>query len=369
MMAVASPWSRVVVRFLTEQGVPVHIVDVNNSIEDRFHRPQTDRMLGELREWTAGVHLVELPTSLAPRLLLGALAVRRIAKRTNAQMILSLYGGMQSATAWLSGARPYAVYVVGSDVLLADAIRNFITRRSLQRASRVIANGAHLRDRTTTLVPGVPVELLYLGIDLTRFRPPAIPRATPAPLRFVCSRAFNPVYDNATIVRAVAALDSPPELMVEFLSTGPLLAETEALAASLMPVAGSARIDFAKGVSDDALLAALQGASYYISASLSDGASASLMEAMACGLFPIVSDIPANREWITHGRNGLLFTPGRPDALRECLESVISGIPWMAAAIAENASRVAQLADVDRNLQHLLALLDLERAPGAALEK
>ena len=41
----------------------------------------------------------------------------------------------------------------------------------------------------------------------------------------------------------------------------------------------------------------------------------------------------------------------------------------MAAAIAENASRVAQLADVDRNLQHLLALLDLERAPGAALEK
>ena len=44
----------------------------------------------------------------------------------------------------------------------------------------------------------------------------------------------------------------------------------------------------------------------YISVTSSDGASVALLEAMACGAFPIVSDIPANREWIKNGENGFL---------------------------------------------------------------
>lgn len=36
----------------------------------------------------------------------------------------------------------------------------------------------------------------------------------------------------------------------------------------------------------------------FISIPSSDSTSVSLLEAMCCGLFPIVSDLPANREWI-----------------------------------------------------------------------
>ena len=43
-----------------------------------------------------------------------------------------------------------------------------------------------------------------------------------------------------------------------------------------------------------------------MSASLSDGSSVSLMEAMASGLPVLVSDIPGNREWVTE-ENGWLF--------------------------------------------------------------
>ncbi|MDD1777246.1 MAG: glycosyltransferase family 4 protein [Candidatus Helarchaeota archaeon] len=44
----------------------------------------------------------------------------------------------------------------------------------------------------------------------------------------------------------------------------------------------------------------------YISTSLYDGTSVSLLEAMGSGAFPIVTDIPANREWIINGQNGFL---------------------------------------------------------------
>jgi len=48
----------------------------------------------------------------------------------------------------------------------------------------------------------------------------------------------------------------------------------------------------------------------YVSTSLSDGTSASLLEAMTCALPPVVTSIPANKEWIQDGWNGF-FIPTR----------------------------------------------------------
>lgn len=48
-------------------------------------------------------------------------------------------------------------------------------------------------------------------------------------------------------------------------------------------------------------------ASYYLSLPSSDSTSVSLLEALAYGCIPILSDIPANREWVHHMDNGLLI--------------------------------------------------------------
>ena len=60
-------------------------------------------------------------------------------------------------------------------------------------------------------------------------------------------------------------------------------------------------------------------ADLYISASHVDGSSVSLMEALACGLPCVVSDIPANKEWVTDGVNGWIFPDGDVDALAEII--------------------------------------------------
>ena len=57
-----------------------------------------------------------------------------------------------------------------------------------------------------------------------------------------------------------------------------------------------------------------RGGDVYVSLSRSDSTSQSLLEAMAVGLFPIVSDIEGNREWVTHRRQGYLVPAGDADA-------------------------------------------------------
>lgn len=46
----------------------------------------------------------------------------------------------------------------------------------------------------------------------------------------------------------------------------------------------------------------------YVSTSRYDGTSVSLLEALASGAFPVVTDIPSNREWIVDGCNGFLVS-------------------------------------------------------------
>lgn len=58
-----------------------------------------------------------------------------------------------------------------------------------------------------------------------------------------------------------------------------------------------------------------QGAQASISVTTHDGTPNTLLEAMACGCFPIAGDLASLREWIRDGENGLLVPAGDADAL------------------------------------------------------
>ena len=57
----------------------------------------------------------------------------------------------------------------------------------------------------------------------------------------------------------------------------------------------------------------------FISIPSSDSTSVSLLESMCCGLFPVVSDLPGNREWIEHGKNGFVLENIEPKAVEEAI--------------------------------------------------
>ncbi len=100
-------------------------------------------------------------------------------------------------------------------------------------------------------------------------------------------------------------------------------------------------------------------ADVYISASHVDGSSLSLMEAMACGTVPLVSNIASNREWVEDGVSGYLFEDGDDVQLAArllALDKVRQKLP----VLSRNAQAVSEeRADWTKNQKIMLAGYDL----------
>jgi glycosyltransferase involved in cell wall biosynthesis len=89
-------------------------------------------------------------------------------------------------------------------------------------------------------------------------------------------------------------------------------------------------------------------ASVAVSPSLHDGTPNTLLEAMACGCFPVAGDINSVREWVNDGENGLLCDPTSPDSLATAIVRALSDQQMRDTAKKQNARLIADRADYNK---------------------
>jgi glycosyltransferase involved in cell wall biosynthesis len=112
-------------------------------------------------------------------------------------------------------------------------------------------------------------------------------------------------------------------------------------------------IEFSGGVSNNKMPELLADNDVYLSASLWDGASLSLFEAMATGLFPIVSDIKANSAWLRQGIDGFLHKVGSAEDLANCIQRFIAKPDVAIDGSLRNREIVVKNADRITNMRRL----------------
>ncbi|MBW6465416.1 MAG: glycosyltransferase family 4 protein [Brevefilum sp.] len=88
----------------------------------------------------------------------------------------------------------------------------------------------------------------------------------------------------------------------------------------------------------------LKRSQVFVSPSSHDGTPNSLLEAMACGSFPVVGDIESMREWITPGVNGLLVDPLNPQQLATAICQALDDPNLRQTAADHNLALVNQRA-------------------------
>lgn len=102
-----------------------------------------------------------------------------------------------------------------------------------------------------------------------------------------------------------------------------------------------------------------------VSPSEHDGTPNTLLEAMACGSFPVAGDIPSLREWVADGVNGLLCDSGDPVGLATAVVRVLRDDSLRTRARLENQRIIrerAEMGAVSRKAEMLYALVSESRS-------
>ncbi len=278
----------------------------------------------------------------------------------------------------LAGAKPMMLVCWGSD-LLQNANRTPLHRArarwTLRRADLIHVDAGNLEEAAARLGAdrariwsrpwGVDVDAFGLeGTWRTR-------RARSGPLRVLWMRQLEPIYDPATLIRALGLLSRKGvPFRATLAGSGPMRPSLEALAREAGVLDS---ISFAGWV-DEALLPRLYGEhDVYVSLSLSDSTSQSLLEAMAAGLALVVTDIAGNREWVRHRQEGLLVPLGDPEAVA-CALAEVGRHPeqvdlWVSRARDEVVARgrfTETLAETERRLE---SLVESRRGAARALDE
>lgn len=97
-----------------------------------------------------------------------------------------------------------------------------------------------------------------------------------------------------------------------------------------------------------------RSAQIVISPSIHDGTPNSLIEAMACGCFPVAGDLESIREWITPGQNGLLVNPNDPQSIADAILMGLQREDLRRDAAGLNANLISARAEYETNMQRVV---------------
>jgi glycosyltransferase involved in cell wall biosynthesis len=103
----------------------------------------------------------------------------------------------------------------------------------------------------------------------------------------------------------------------------------------------------------------LNAADIYVSTSYSDGTSLSLLEAMAVGLPAVVTDLPANLEWIKDGYNGFIASRGSPQSVSDAVLKLVSSDELCGSFRNRTRDIVRERADWDKNFEQFIQMFHL----------
>ncbi len=273
------------------------------------------------------------------------------------------YGVLAAA----AGLRPLVLAAQGQYIAYPPTSRpkRALARYAMRRADLVLAWGAHMARNMTKLdcEPG-KIRTITYGIDTDHYRPDADRSRPGSPPRLLSTRAMRRDYNQEQILRALPEVTRAfPDVIWTAVGEGP---ERERLAVLAGELGVADNVELPGRVSGERLLGLLKACDVYLSAVATDGVSASLLEAMACGAWPVVTDNAANRLWIRPGLTGDLVTSGDAPAMGRCVVGALKESERVRAAGQENRALVEDRASLRRNMALIDEMLRALVARGAS---
>lgn len=271
--------------------------------------------------------------------------------------------GVAAAMA-IPAATPLILSVWGNDFTLIAA-QNMLRRRQTQQAlkradalhsdcyrdQRLAVSWGLNSNKPTIVLPGtggINQKIFYpYAPDATLQRTYSIPKDAPV---IINPRGFRPqCVQTSTYFQAISyVLSKHPNAI--FISTGMRDNPTvnEWITRWKIP---KKQLRLMSTVPHEQMGHLYRLARIMVSPSVHDGTPNSLLEAMACGAFPVAGRIESIEEWIDHNQNGLLCDPTNPIDLAEKISRAIEDKELRERAFKRNQELIKQRADYPVNMR------------------
>jgi glycosyltransferase involved in cell wall biosynthesis len=272
--------------------------------------------------------------------------LNRVVRQFQPDIVHAHYLTSYGAVAALAGCHPLLVTAWGSDLLpvrTTTVMHRWAARQAFQGADVVTVVADHMKSPAMTLgARAEQLEVVNFGVDLALFKPNQARAANRVPM-IVCTRNFDEVYRVDTLIGALARLKNEGRCFrCQLIGDGPHRRQLQHTARTF---GVGSEVEFLGRRDPSEIAHRLASADVFVSPSISDGNNVSLTEALACGVFPIATDIPANTQWIENGVTGFLFEPGNAGALARALATALDSPELRDRAQLKNIELVRQKAN------------------------
>lgn len=191
----------------------------------------------------------------------------------------------------------------GSDILVTpfeSIIKKRITQYTLKKAYLITSDSHFMSDKIKLLFSNANISTFPFGIE----KMPECSFEDKNPKLFFSNRALTPNY------RIDLVLELFSEIYKIILDAKLIIAnegnEKEKLLKKAAELNIYDNIEWVGFIDTEKQAEIYKKATYFFSLPVSDATSVSLLEAMAYGCLPILSNIPANLEWVKHLKNGII---------------------------------------------------------------
>ncbi len=212
---------------------------------------------------------------------------------------------------------PLVVTIWGSDVLLnpkKSILHRLMNRYILRHADHLTMDAQFIKTHVEKIAKkNLNCTFITYGVDV-----PDENILHKKEKIFYSNRLLEPLYNIENIILSFDKLVQNQDFSDYKLLIAGLGSEERRLKKLVESKGLSKKIIFLGWLNKEENFAHYSKARFFVSVPKSDGTSVSLLEAMAHGCIPIVSDLPANREWVNDKENGLIVQPSSLHFLNDC---------------------------------------------------
>ena len=228
----------------------------------------------------------------------------------------------------------------GSDILLSPK-NSFLLKKmvqfNLRHADFFTSDSEFMAEEMRSLLPRRKLDILIANFGIEIIEKDLLKENI-----IYSNRLHKKLYQIESVINAFKlflenSIDKTWKLVIA--ATGE---ETNNLKSMVEHLNLKGNVEFVGWVDQEKNVEYYSKARLFVSIPESDATSISLLEAMAYGCIPVLSDLPANREWIDDGKNGIIVNSPSENIFERALKLNISEVASInKRIIIEKGTKVA----------------------------